>query len=84
MSLTLPAYSKPNLSLIYILQQQLDLVKWQKKYKYKDKDWVLDTKSKPGMVLIYITPTSSLERIGINLKIYCLILLSVLRMLDKL
>jgi len=84
MLLTPPACSKPNLSPIYILQQQLNLVKWQEKYKHKNKDWVLDTKSELGIVSIYITPTSSLKRMGINLRIYCLIPSSVLRILDKL
>jgi hypothetical protein len=45
---------------------------------------MLDTKSKLGMVLIYITPISLLERTGINLKIHYLIPLGVLRMLNKL
>jgi hypothetical protein len=44
----------------------------------------LDIKSKLGTVLIYITLISLLERTGINLKIYCLISLSVLKMPDKL
>ena len=68
---------------MYVLQQQLDLVEWQEKHKLRDKDWVLDTKSKPGIVLIYITLISLLERTGINLRIYYLIPLGVLRMLDK-
>jgi hypothetical protein len=38
MSLTPLAYSKPNLSPIYVLQQQLDLVEWQRKRKRRDKD----------------------------------------------
>jgi hypothetical protein len=45
---------------------------------------VLDTKSKPGTVLIYITLTNSLERTDINLRLCRLIPLGVLRMLDKL
>ena len=69
---------------MYISQQQSDSVEWQRKHKYKDKDWVLDTKNKPEIVLIYITPTSSLERMGINLKIYYLIPLDILKMLNKL
>jgi hypothetical protein len=36
------------------------------------------------MVLIYITLISLLERMGINFKIYYLIPLGVLRMLNKL
>jgi hypothetical protein len=36
------------------------------------------------MVLIYITLMSSLEKTGINLKIYYLIFLGVLKMLNKL
>ena len=83
MLLTPPACSKPNLSPIYILQQQLNLVKWQEKYKHKNKDWVLDTKSELGIVSIYITPTSSLKRTGTNLRICHPIPLGVLKMLDK-
>jgi len=45
---------------------------------------VLDTKSELGIVLTYITPTSLLEKTGINLRLYCLIPLGVLRMPDKL
>ena len=45
---------------------------------------MLDTKNKLGMVLIYITPISSPEKTGINLKICYLIPLSVLKMLYKL
>ena len=82
-SLTLLASSKPNLSPIYISQQQLNSVKQQGKRKHKDKDQVLDTKSELGTVSTYITPKNLLERMGINLRIYYLILLSILRMLDK-
>ena len=84
MLLTLLAYSKPNLSPIYVSQQQLNLVEWQGKRKHRYKDWVLDTKSKLGTVLTYITLISLLERIGVNLRLYCLIPLGVLRMPDKL
>ena len=45
---------------------------------------MLDTKSKLGTVLIYITPINLLERIGINLRLRYLIPLGVLRILDKL
>jgi len=45
---------------------------------------VLNTKSEPGIVLTYITLTSLLKRIGINLRLYYLISLGVLRMLNKL
>jgi len=45
---------------------------------------VLDTKSELEIVLIYITLISLPERIGINLRLYYLIPLSILRMLDKL
>jgi len=45
---------------------------------------VLDTKSELGMVLIYITLISLLERMGINLRLYRLIPLGILRMPDKL
>jgi len=82
-SLTPPAYSKPNLSPIYISQQQSNLAEWQGKRKHRYKDWVSDTKSKPGTVLIYITPTSLPERMGINLRLCRLIPLGVLRMLDS-
>jgi hypothetical protein len=44
---------------------------------------VSDTKSELGTVLIYITLINSLERIDINLRLYCLIPLGVLRMPDK-
>ena len=43
-----------------------------------------NTKNKLEIVSIYITPTSSLERTGINLKIYYPIPLGILRMLNKL
>ena len=69
---------------MYILQQQLDLVEWQRKCKYRDKDWVLDTKSKLKIVLIYITLISLLKKMGINFKIYYPIPLSILKMLNKL
>ena len=69
---------------MYISQQQLDLVKWQRKHKHKDKDWVLDTKSKLGIMSIYITLISLLKRTGINLKIHHSIPLGILRMLNKL
>ena len=45
---------------------------------------MLDTKSEPGTVSIYITPTSLLEKMGINFKICYLIPLGVLKMLNKL
>jgi hypothetical protein len=45
---------------------------------------VLDTKSELGIVLTYITLISLLKRIGINLRLYYLIPLGVLRILDKL
>ena len=44
---------------------------------------MLDTESEPKTVLIYITPTSLLEKIGINLKICRLIPLDVLKILNK-
>ena len=78
------ACNKPNLSPIYIPQQQLDLVKWQKKCKCKNKDWVSDTESKLGTVSTYITPTSLPEKTSINFKIYCSIPSGVLKMPDKL
>ena len=43
-----------------------------------------DTKSEPGTVLIYITLTNLPERTGINLRLYRLIPLGVLRIPDKL
>ena len=84
MLLTPLAYNKPNLSPIYVSQQQLNLVEWQGKRKHRYKDWVSDTESELGIVSTYITLTSLLERTDINLRLCCLIPLGVLRMLDKL
>ena len=45
---------------------------------------MLDTESELGTVSTYITPISLLERMGVNLRLYYLIPLGVLRMPDKL
>ena len=43
-----------------------------------------DIESESGIVSIYITPMSLPEKMGINLKNYCLIPSGVLKMPDKL
>ena len=80
---TLPIYNKPNLSPIYVSQQQSNSVKWQRKRKCRDKDWVSDTENKPKMVSTYITPTNLLEKMGTNFKIHCLIPSDILKMPDE-
>jgi hypothetical protein len=82
-SSTPPACSKPNLSPTHVSQQQSNSAEWQGKRKHRHKDWVSDTESEPGTVSTYVTPTSSPERTGTNLRLCRPIPSGVLRMPDE-